>query len=116
MQERIFALAANITGAGEEELELLAALCEAAEALWRGRLRVDISEENCGEAFACGAAFSAAADFFACRSGVESFRAGELSVKAGASGEQTAALRKSAERLMAPYTQAEDFCFKEVRG
>jgi hypothetical protein len=44
--------------------------------------------------------------------------AGEFSVKtsAGSGGGQAEALRKSAERLMAPYAQAEDFCFRGVRG
>lgn len=119
MQEKILTLAAGITGAGEEERELLRALCETAEVLWKERLKTGMAAEACGEAFACAAAFSAAADFIACQgSGVESFKVGEISVKPAASGggEQAAALRKSAERLMAPYAAVEDFYFKGVQG
>ncbi len=115
MQERILKVAMTVTGAGEEELELLAALCEAAETLWKGRLKSGVSAEDCGSTFLCAAAFSAAADFFACRSGVESFKAGEISVKSGGKAQGTE-LRKSAEQMMAPYVQPESFCFKEVRG
>ena len=118
MQERILTLAAGLTGAGEEEQELLAALCGAAEQAWRGRLWPGVTPEECGEAFDCAAAFTAAADFGAGRGGsVESFTVGDLSVKTGSGGgDRSADWRKSAARLMAPYVQPEDFCFKEVRG
>ena len=120
MQEKILALAAGMTGAAQEEQELLAALCAAAERAWSARLKDGVSVQDCGEAFACAAAFTAAADFLAgCGGGhVESFPVGELSLKTSAAsgGGQAEALRKSAERLMAPYAQAEDFCFRGVRG
>ena len=118
MQEKILTLAAGLTGAGEEERELLCALCAAAEQNWRGRLRPGLTPEDCGEAFACAAAFTAAADFGMGRnSGVESFTVGELSVKTGSGGgDRSGDWRKSAERLMAPYVLAEDFCFKGVQG
>lgn len=121
MQENILALAMGIAGANEEERELLSALCTAEEAAWNARLKEGTTAEDCGEAFACAVAFSAAADFLASRGGgnVESFTAGEISVKTGSGSggsAQAAALRKSAERLMAPYAMAEDFCFKGVRG
>ena len=121
MREKILALAAGMTGAGEEERELLAALCAAAEQMWRSRLREGVLVEQCGEVFACAAAFTAAADFDLGRNGgsVESFTAGELSVKTSSTSggkSQAEALRKSAERLMAPYVKTEDFCFRGVRG
>jgi len=119
MQERILALAAGVAGVTGTEENLLRTLCAAEETAWSARLKEGISAEDCGEAFACAVAFSAAADFLASRGGgnVESFAAGEISVKTGSSGDgQTEALRKSAERLMAPYALAEDFCFKGVRG
>ena len=120
MQERILALAAGIAGAEEEELELLAALCLAAETFWTNRLRAEVNVSACGEAFCCAAAFTAAADFTVSRGGGEvSFTAGEISVKAGSCSERlkrAEALRKSAERLMAPYADAAELCFRGVRG
>lgn len=119
MQEKILALAAGLTGAGEEEQELLCALCAAAAQMWSGRLRPGLTPEECGEVFACAVAFTAAADFGMGRNsgGVESFTVGELSVKTGSGGgDRSGNWRKSAERLMAPYTLAEDFCFKGVQG
>ena len=121
MQERILALAIGVAGADESEQELLKALCVAAEAAWVARLREGITAENCGEAFCCAVAFTAAADFSVGRScnGVASFTAGEISIKGktGAEGAaQAAALRQTAERLMAPYTVPEGVCFKGVRG
>jgi len=120
MQERILALAAGVAGVTGTEEELLRILCAAEEAAWSSRLKEGVSAEDCGEAFACAAAFSAAADFLASRGGgsVESFTAGEISVKTGSTsgGGQAEALRKSAERLMAPYALTEDFCFKGVQG
>ena len=110
MQERILALAMGFAGVGEEERERMAVLCTAEEAAWRGRIREGAAAEDCGEAFLCAVAFAAAADF-AESCGAESFTVGEISVK---SGGQANALRKSAERLMAPY--AENFCFKGVQG
>ena len=109
MQERILALAMGFAGAGEEERERMTVLCAAEESAWRGRIR-EGAAADCGEAFLCAVAFAAAADF-AESCGAESFTAGEISVK---SGGQADALRKSAERLMAPY--AENFCFKGVQG
>ena len=118
MQERIRTLAAGLSGAGEEEQELLSALCAAAEQTWRNRLKPGITPEECGEVFLCAAAFTAAADLGAGWGGsVESFKVGELSVKTGSGGrDRSAAWRMSAERLMAPYAQAGDFCFKGVQG
>lgn len=120
MNETIFELARTVSGAGEAEAELLAALCEAAEAAWAARLRSGVAAADCGTAFACAAAFTAAADLAAgsC-GGVVSFTAGEISVKARGTAEEaagTALLRQTAERLMAPYAEAEDFSFRGVRG
>jgi len=121
MQERILALAMGIVGADERNQELLKALCIAAETAWMARLREGVAAENCGEAFCCAVAFTAAADFSVGRScdGVASFTAGEISIKGKTGTEgaaQAAALRKTAERLMEPYAIPEEFCFKGVRG
>lgn len=113
MSETIMELARSLCGA-EEGDALLTALCGAAETAWRARLRGGVTAEACGEAFLCAAAMTAAADYWAGQCGVESFMAGELSVKHG--GEGTAALRQAAERLMEPYTVERGFAFQGVRG
>ena len=122
MSKTILELAQAISGAGEAEQELLELLCGAAEQAWTKRLRDGLTEEDCGAAFRCAAAFTAAADLAAVRCGgshVASFTAGEISVKAQDAGEsiRTAAeLRQAAERLMAPYADAGDVCLRGVRG
>ena len=113
MHEKILELAQTVSGAGEAEQALLEALCGAAELAWTARLRAGVTAEDCGAAFACAAAFTAAADLAAGSGGVESFTAGEVSVK---TRDAAAELRRTAERLMAPYAEAEDFSFKGVRG
>lgn len=121
MTERILELACGIANPSEEMLPLLETLCHAAEAAWIARLNSGVTAETCGEAFLCAAAFTAAADFTVGHSseGVESFTAGEISIKRSGSTEgrsQAETLRKTAERLMTPYAKAEDFAFKGVRG
>ena len=122
MQESIFELAQTISGAGEKELPLLEQLCVAAEMAWLARLRDGMNAEDCGAAFRCAAAFTAAADLMAGRNGghgVSSFTAGEISVKTQGAAETAGTvkeLRRSAERLMAPYTKNSDVWLKGVRG
>ena len=120
MEQTIRKLAETVSGAGEDEATLLVALCGAAIRRWRGRLREGLTAEDCGTAFACAAAFTAAADMMAGGGGdVESFTAGQVSVK-GRTAAETAALaaslRRAAEELMAPYTAPGDFAFLGVRG
>ena len=74
-----------------------------------------------GEAFACAVAFTAAADLAggAGETGISSFSAGEISVKKASAAQRSGAakmLRQTAERLMAPFAEAENFCFRGVRG
>lgn len=119
MRERILELAAAAAGAGETERLLLDPLCAAAEAMWLGRLREDVTAEDCGEALVCAAAFTAAADLAGGGGGVASFSAGDVSVKVGDSGERLKAaqsLRQSAERLMEPYVRAADLWAMGVLG
>lgn len=121
MTERILELACGIANPSETEQAILETLCHAAEAEWVARLKSGVSPEDCGEAFLCAAAFTAAADFTVSRNseGVESFTAGEISIRRNGSAEgrsQADALRKTAERLMAPYAETESFAFRGVRG
>jgi hypothetical protein len=121
MTEQIINLAAGIANPSEGELPLLEMLCRAAEREWMNELKGGVLPDDCGEAFLCAAAFTAVADFALSRNGenVASFTAGAISVRQKASAEETAqaeALRKTANRLMAPYGTAMDFAFKGVLG
>ena len=119
MTERILELAREMCGA-EEGDPLLEALCHAAETAWTARLKHGVTPADCGEVFLCAAAFTAAADHLAgqCGGDVESFTAGEISIKkrSGSGWNDSEAMRKIAERLMAPYVAEERFAFKGVRG
>ena len=119
--DTILTLAKVLTAAGEDEEPLLEALCQAAEQQWERRLRPGVTAEDCGEAFPCAAAFTAAADLAAARGGgqVSGFTAGSVSVQARSpaeAGAQAAELRRTAWRLMAPFAVPGDFAFQGVRG
>lgn len=122
MHETILTLAQAVTGAGSGESALLDALCSAAGADWLARLRPGLTAGDCGDAFTCAAAFTAAADLLSGRAGTESaasFTAGDFSVRAVSAAEQAAAadtLRASAARLMAPYAEDGAFSIRGVRG
>lgn len=119
MEERILTLAR--IAAPEAEEPLLTALCAAAGRYWEDRLRPGLSPEDCGQAFPCAAAFTAAADASLGQSGggLASVTAGEISLRGRGAADSAAlaeGMRQAAERLMAPYAEAEDFAFRGVRG
>ena len=64
-QETALTLARELSGAGEAEEALLELLCQAAEQQWEKRLRPGMTTEDCGKAFPCAVAFTAAADLAA---------------------------------------------------
>ena len=66
-QETVLTLARELSGAGEAEEALLELLCQAAEQQWEKRLRPGMTAEDCGKAFPCAVAFTAAADLAAAR-------------------------------------------------
>lgn len=120
-QETALTLARELSGAGEAEEALLELLCQAAEQQWEKRLRPGMTTEDCGKAFPCAVAFTAAADLAAARGGegVSGFTAGSVSVQARSpaeAGTQAAELRCTAWRLMAPFAVPGDFAFQGVRG
>ena len=82
-QETALTLARELSGAGEAEEALLELLCQAAEQQWEKRLRPGMTTEDCGKAFPCAVAFTAAADLAAARGGegVTGFTAGSVSVR-----------------------------------
>ena len=117
MRERILRLA--LAAAGETEQTLLEPLCAAAERSWLARLREGVTAEECGEAFPCAAAFTAAADLAAGEGGAVSFSAGDVSVNLGGGAERTRraeTLRQTAERLMEPFVRAEGLWAQGVEG
>lgn len=123
MDQEILDMAVILTGAAEDRQVLLTALCAAARQRWQARLREGVAAEDCGQAFVCAAAFSAAADFLTGEGGnaaaASSFSAGEISVSASSAADRSAcaqALRDTAEELMAPYAQPGNFSFRSVRG
>ena len=104
--EEILAAARELAGRAmtDGEEKILSVLCAGELGAWRGRLREGVTEEDCGDALT---------------GRVVSFSAGDLSVREteGQTAEESAnALRRQAERLMAPYARDEGFAFWEVEG
>ena len=120
MEERILEMARTLSGAGEADLPALALLCAAAQACWESRLPRETTAEDCGPAFLCAAACTAAAGFMAGQgTAAVSFTAGDISVRGPGGGERQAAARsleRTAERLMSPYVSPGDLFLKGVRG
>jgi len=111
-----------VTGAGDEDRPLLESLCQAELTIWSRRLRPNVTVEDCGETFYCAAAVSAAADYLTLQSGAAgaaSFTAGEVSVRerdAGEVAKVAQSLRETAEYLMSPFIDPQQFQFRSVRG
>lgn len=98
-------------------MEALEQLCLAAEQELEGRLREGVTKEGCEPAFAVGAAWLALAGLYAGQAeGVESFTAGELTLRPEGGEALAARLREQAERVMAPYLKDNHFAFLRVRG
>lgn len=114
MTEQIYAVAAALTAAAEEERPLLELLCRGEEK----RLEKLLGEraEEWQEAVLCSAAFFAAAALLEGRSAgkAERFTVGDVSVDCPRGGER---LREQAERMLcACGLGREAFSFREVRG
>ena len=119
MRERILKLALELTGGGEGDRMLLAALCAVAEDAWLARLREGVAAEDCGEALPCAAAFTAAADLAAAEGGAASFSAGDISVSLGGvqdRARRAESLRQAAEGLMEPFVRAAGLWAQGVEG
>ena len=115
-------MAKAVTGAGEEDTALLESLCRAELTIGSGRLRPVVTVADCSDTFCCGAAVSAAADFLTLQSsaaGAASCTAGEVSVRerdAGEVAKVAQSLRETAEHLMSPYIDPQQFQFRSVQG
>ena len=117
MTEAVFAQALLLTGELElRQMELLRLLCGSAVSSLTLRLRDGLTAEDCGGDFIAAASLYALAALESAEAagGVEEFRAGDLTVKQGASGDAAAkSLEKQAERIIAPYVK-DRFAFLEV--
>ena len=120
MTEQILALARTLGPAGVTETEALEPLCRAARAELEGMLREGVTPEACGEAFLLGAAWLALAGLAAGEDGgVESFRAGDVSIRHRSEMDaraRCAALRLQARQVMARYLRDDGFVFRGVPG
>lgn len=118
MKELVFAQALRLTGGLEEkEQELLRILCGAASSALELRLKEGITPQDCEQDFIAAASLYAVAALEEAReaSGVEEFKAGDLSVKTGSTQQEGAAkaLFRQAELLVKPYL-ADSFAFVGV--
>ena len=121
MFEQIPLLAAAVTMPAEEERPLLEALCAAAVDEVSRKLRPGLTAEDCGDAFLCAAAMTAAAGLMSCRSSgdAEQFSAGDVSLRLGGNGDSckaAASMRQHAAEMMAPYWVDGQFAFAGVKG
>ena len=120
-EEEILAIAADMAKTTPSEADTLARLCAAAREDLKRRLRPELSEEDCGGAFVCAAAWLAAAAMESTRSGEElsSLRAGDMQIVPRTERERRERyerLRRQAWDLMSPYIRDSAFCFCGVRG
>ena len=121
MFEQIPLLAAAMTLPSETERPLLEALCAAAIDEMTRKLRPGLTAADCGDAFLCAAAMTAAAGLLSCRSSgdVDQFYAGDVSLRPGASGDSckaAASMRHHAAEMMEPYWGDDSFVFAGVKG
>jgi len=121
MNEQIPLLASAVVLPTDAERPLLAALCTAAVADITRRLRPGLTAEDCGDAFLCAAAMTAAAGLISCRSsgGVEQLSAGDVSLRLGDNDDSckaAASMRRHAAEMMEPYWVDDSFAFAGVKG
>ena len=109
--KEVMALALDM-GAVEEDSQILLPLCQAAVTELTLRLKKGLSPEDCGDAFNIAAAWLALDGMEAAGGRIESFSAGDMTVKTGVG----ITLRQRAELLIAPYFGEVGFAFMGVRG
>lgn len=102
---------------GQGDEVVLISLCRIARESLERRLRPGVRLEDCGDAFPVAAAWLVldALENSGSLEGVESFSAGDLTVKIGAQNSGTGRAAQ-AHRLMAPYCREEGFAFEGVPG
>ena len=116
MTKKILAFLAAL-GADTSQTALLTPLCQAAQEALKGRLRPGVTPESCESAFVPAAAWLVLAGLRTGEgdTGVTAFTAGDVTVRQEG-GQEAAALREQAWRLMAPYVTDHQFFIQGVRG
>lgn len=120
MHEKILEFAKSMGAVPENQKALLESLCRTAETELAGKLRCDLTPQDCGDAFPLAAAWLARAGLCAAQSADEmpsSWKAGAVSVSGTTpSADRAALLQGQAYRLMDPYLEDRPFFFRGVRG
>lgn len=116
MTQRIMELARTLGQTAEQEEELLATLCTAAQAELASDLRDGVGPGDCPEAFALAGAWLALAGLEVSREAgqAESFRAGDVTVQKGSAAQKARLLREQAKQLMSVWTKDRRFLFYGV--
>ena len=108
LQQQVFAQAVLLAGElGDQETDLLQALCAAAAATLASRLKKGITPEDCKADFIAAASLFAlsALESAAAGGSVEEFRAGDLTVKRSGASAASNCLRNQAELVILPYLE-----------
>lgn len=105
-------------GSGDWDEGLVRRMCQVAQTQLTIRLRPGVTPEDCGGAFPIAAAWMALGSLYECdgTTGVESFSAGDLTIRTGNGGQRSKDLQHEAMRLMAPYCRESGFAFQGVPG
>ena len=102
--EQVYTQAMMLAGELEgRQADLLNILCGAAAASLAARLREGLTPEDCGADFVTAASLYALAALNGAESGMEEFKAGDLTVKRSGADAASRCLQGQAERLMGPY-------------
>lgn len=114
----IAAKARELSGNGTTNDALLCALCAAADAELRSRLKNGAPPAELEEVFVTAAGMLALAMLTEAEGGddVAAFSAGSLSVSLRGSSVSAASLRRQAENMLRGYIDSDDFAFLGVRG
>ena len=116
LTEQIFAQAVVLTGSLEVKQEaLLRLLCSGAANALASRLRSGITPQDCKADFVAAASLYALAALSEAEGleGVESFTAGDVTVKKGGTSAASACLRRQADLMISPYCM-DTFSFQGV--
>lgn len=116
MTQEVAALVRAMSGVDWDE-GVLERLCRLAQKDLERQLRPGVAAQDCGGAFPVAAAWMALELLEKQGAGdVESFSAGDLTVKMGETAGKGRCLGAQARRLMAPYCVEEGFAFQGVPG
>lgn len=114
MTDAIFDLAKTMGKVDQGDWETLRTLCQAALDRVTARLKTGVSEEDYGPAVTLAAAWLALADLAELGGGVESFSAGDLTIKGGRPDPDR--LRRLGEAALTGWAEDGGFCFTGVGG